>query len=550
MTEILTTKYKTDLLRLFYNDLASNEFYVFVSSLTTDPTSRVSAANTKVSEIQFLDNVLFGKKILTSDTKFMIKYYPWQEGQVFVQYDDATDLEDQKFFAAVGPNVNDTGDYRIYKCLNNNNGKKVTSPPPFVASDADQIYETADGYVWKYMFALTQSDFEAYNAIGYIPIGGSFEVDPVAANPSNFTGSVVDQILITNTEANQGYFSVTGMNVAEAPDNAGLIICDDNSLSEIANYYAGMTLYVTDGSGESYVRKITSYSYNSIDETGEFTVVLDADNPRLPGVAKNGTAAVYPRIEVTGDGTGATAIPVINNNGTITKIRMINAGSDYTRASAEIIDPLYDFDPESEASIEVRATLRPILSPRGGHGSNPVDEFKCKHILLYGYVTEADNNAIGATGSYSQLGIIKDPDFDAVLYPTTGPNIFDNRLAIVTNDIAKAVSAGTVLQQIDVNNEVIFSATVHELDYTANTIYLDGYMGPYANQPGSDIALSELYPLTTPTGQTININTPVADNITESAYKQRTGEVYFMEDLFPLTRNNSSREEYKLVLEF
>mgnify|MGYP000017301858 CR=1 FL=1 len=58
MTEILTTKYKTDLLRLFYNDLASNEFYVFVSSLTTDPTSRVSAANTKVSEIQFLDNVL------------------------------------------------------------------------------------------------------------------------------------------------------------------------------------------------------------------------------------------------------------------------------------------------------------------------------------------------------------------------------------------------------------------------------------------------------------------------------------------------------------
>lgn len=38
MTEILTTKYKTDLLRLFYNDLAENEFYVFVSSLTTDPT--------------------------------------------------------------------------------------------------------------------------------------------------------------------------------------------------------------------------------------------------------------------------------------------------------------------------------------------------------------------------------------------------------------------------------------------------------------------------------------------------------------------------------
>lgn len=550
MTEILTTKYKTDLLRLFYNDLAENEFYVFVSSLTTDPTSRVSADNTKVSEIQFLDNALFGKKILTSDTKFMIKYYPWQEGQIFVQYDDAVDLENQKFFATVGPNVNDTGDYRIYKCLNNNNGAKVTSPPPYIASDSDQIYETADGYVWKYMFALTQSDFEAYNAVGYIPIGGYYEVDPTANAAYDFTGSEIDQILITNVEENQGYFNITGMNVSEAPDSAGRIICSDNNLSEIANYYAGMTLYVTDSNGVSYVRKIISYTYNEIEATGEFIVVIDSDNLQLPGDAKNGTAAVYPRIEITGDGTGASAIPVMNNNGTITKIRVIDSGDGYTRASAIVVDPLYDFNPEADASIEVRAVLRPILSPRGGHGLNPIDEFRCKHLLLYGYVTEADNLAIGALGSYSQLGILKNPDFDAVQYPTVGPNIFDNRLQIVSNDIAKAVAEGTVLQQVNDDNEVIFSATVHELDYTSNTIYLDGYMGPYANQAGTDISLSELYPLTTPTGQTISINTPVADNITQSPYKQRTGTVYFMEDLFPLSRNSTSREEYKLVLEF
>ena len=49
----------------------------------------------------------------------MIKYYPWQRGAVYDQYDDAIDLDGSKFYAVVGPNDNDTGDYRIYKCLNN-----------------------------------------------------------------------------------------------------------------------------------------------------------------------------------------------------------------------------------------------------------------------------------------------------------------------------------------------------------------------------------------------------------------------------------------------
>tara|TARA_Y100000389_G_C17000010_1_gene289053 strand:+ start:91 stop:279 length:189 start_codon:yes stop_codon:yes gene_type:complete len=57
-------------------------------------------------------------------------------------------------------------------------------------------------------------------------------------------------------------------------------------------------------------------------------------------------------------------------------------------------------------------------------------------------------------------------------------------------------------------------------------------------------------PFRNETGQVISINTPIADNITVSNYIQRTGEVYFMEDFFPLARTDLSREEFKFVLEF
>src|SRR6056300_1189904 len=178
MAEILSTTFNMDTLRLFYNDIKNNDYYVFVSSVTTGLTDRFTAVDSRYHKNIFLENVVFGKKILTSDVHFSIKFYPWQAGQVFDEYRDDVDLKEKKFFATVTPTSNDTGDYRIYKCLSNNNGSGVANPPPYIANQPNQIYPTSDGYVWKFMYALTEAEFEAYNAIGYIPIRGDFEIDP------------------------------------------------------------------------------------------------------------------------------------------------------------------------------------------------------------------------------------------------------------------------------------------------------------------------------------------------------------------------------------
>ena len=174
MPEILTNNFNQDVNKLFIADAKANEdYYMFVSSI-----GGLTPVDSASSQNEFLEKSLFAKKINQKDINFMIKYYPWQRGVVYEEYDDVTDLDQTKFYAVVGPNDNDTGDYRIYKCLNNNERGSAESPPTFDAANLNQIYETADGYVWKYMYRLTTLQFEGWNALGYIPIDPTTVVEP------------------------------------------------------------------------------------------------------------------------------------------------------------------------------------------------------------------------------------------------------------------------------------------------------------------------------------------------------------------------------------
>ena len=547
MAEVLTSKLKSDTTRMFYADIQDNDFYVFVSSVTQG-VDRVSATNSQGSKNQFLENTVFGKKVLGTDTKFMIKYHPWQKDQTYIQYDDQEDMTDKKFYAVVGPTNNDTGDYRIFKCLFNNNNSPSTAPPNWNPFTEGQIYRTADKYVWKFMYVITPSEFEAYNAVGFIPLAYDLIINPDPnADANNVVyGSELSDIFVENPVDNAGYPSVSGFLMA-SPGNDGTLTVRANNINQIANFYSGMSIYVTnpDG-GPSNLYVIDTYSFEIGNQFGKIKV---SGSPLSDGVLNGSTFTIVPTCVIKGDGTGAKALPnVINGN--ISSLLILEQGSGYTNVTASIVDPTFDFDPEDPISIDVRAKLRPVLSPKGGHGWNMIDEMHCRHILLYGYITEANNNKIGATNTYSHLGIVKNPDFVSASANTANtPLVFDNRIEIITDQFAFATVDAT-LTQLNTDNQVIFTGKVHEVDDTSNTVYLSSYMGPYQNGANNDTSLDYTLQLVNAQGQRITINSPQANNAVESDYVQRSGEVYFMEDFVPLARTRTSREEYKLVLEF
>lgn len=539
MPEILTTEYKTDAARRFAEDVQNNDYYVFVSSI-----NEFNPDNTQASANEFLEKTLFGKKVRTVDTNFMIKYHPWQRDDVFVQYDDNIDLEGQKFYCVVGPNDNDTGDYRVYKCLFNNYGAGVQSPPAFNESSADQIYRTADGYIWKFMYSISELSFEAYNSLGFIPIVGNFNSDPAAS-----LGGGISDIIVENNEDNFGYVEAKGK-VTSKDIVGGVVQVDpNNEFREIVDYYVGQSIYFTNPNGATYLYTITKYFLNT--STGLADITLDKD----PVVQGNGSSvikpeadvSIFPRVQVIGDGSGCVAIPNITNN-QIDSIIVLSPGSGYTNVIARVVDPAFDFDPENEDSTDVRANIRAVLTPDSDHGYNLIDEFKCRHYSLYAYITGDDNNLIGSTNTYGCVGIVKNPQF-----ANTAPNVFDNRIAVTTSN-ADRVTANSTIIQIDPNTQdTTFSGRIHEIDSDNGILYIAQYMGPYqnnANSGNSDTSLNLETDFRNETGQIIEINTPAVDNVVFSPYIQRSGKVYFMENFFPLPRTEDSREEFKIVLEF
>ena len=659
MAEILTNNFNQDVNKLFIADAKANDdYYMFVSSI-----GGIEPVDSATSQNEFLEKTLFGKKIRKEDINFMIKYYPWQRGVVYDEYDDKVDLDGLKFYAVVGPNDNDTDDYRIYKCLNNNERVSSQAPPTFDAANVNQIYETADGYVWKYMYRLTTLQFEAYNGLGYIPI------DPTAAvNTAEVYGGGISEIQLTNAIVNNGYEEKNGL-VNTIPGRVGGSTSHGNVKLEIdpreqdwqptENYYVGQFLYATnpsssvtnlfeikaykliqgnglaeitvgeelsnprrgnvEGATQASPVVITSTSHNlvngqpitfrnvagmlelNVNEADEDTLaattfyvnVVNADTFQLKtdtllttdldgtsfgaytsgGTWKgltdfivstatvNANIKIFPRVKISGDGEGAVAIPEIDNGG-INKIILLNKGAGYNNAIAEVVDPIIDFNPGGTESADVRATIQPIIEPKGGHGYNLLDEFRCKHFSMYAFITADDNTKIGDTNTYGCIGIVRSPTFKDMTgvetwrsgqaNTATEPDVFDNRIAIITDDYAR-LNANSTITQVNVNNDVVFEAKIHEIDKTSNTVFLAEYIGPYRNNAligNGDTSFNPNLAITSNTGQRITINNPIEDNVIYSDYKQRTGEVYFMEDFFPLARTGLSREEFKFVLEF
>lgn len=545
---VITNKYRSDTSRLFFEDVSINDYYLFISS-----TANTSVLNTNKSKMDFLEKTLFGKRIDPDDVFYMIKNYPWESDLVYDQYDDSVEMTNKRYYAVVYPENNETGDYRVYKCLFNNYGSKSINPPNYSLSTPNQIYAMADGYIWKFMYSITELQFDKYITRGYIPI--------IDANTTFVDEtSEINQIFVENPEDNKGYEQLTG-SVYIVQDNDVIITVTGGNFNAVENYYSGYSLYVTYG-GDSQVYEIDTYEKISSTQ-GVITLVGGIPND---GVLVNSSSFfILPRVEIRGDGTGASAIPVLSETGSIVRIAVLNPGSGYKNAIAYVPDP-YAFDSVNLGSLNQKVILRTVLSPPGGHGTNLVDELSCRHVLTYVNFTEFDNDVIPTTNSFASVGIVKNPEFK--VFPN--PNIFDNRIELSLDD--HTLSTNEIITQIetDINsefyNEIRFSGKVHEV--SNNFIYVCEYMGPYpndvvsyANTDFSDISLKIDLPIRSSENQIFNINTdnnpeyPVEYDIGYpgfrlSPYIQRTGDVYYMNRFVSVTRTENSREQFKILLEF
>ena len=112
-------------------------------------------------------------------------------------------------------------------------------------------------------------------------------------------------------------------------------------------------------------------------------------------------------VVITGDGAGCAASPVINVRGEITGITVIAPGVGYTFADITITQTL---------GSGSGATFRSVLSPRFGHGANPQKELFAKNVAVnVSFINDNQDIVVGdvlssdppAGNDFRQIGIVK-----------------------------------------------------------------------------------------------------------------------------------------------
>jgi hypothetical protein len=153
MPQIITNNFRIYNAAKFTDSVDSEEkLYFFIgksSSWDTENSPPIPVNNTYYDLDYFSKNIAI-KKINSSDVSHAIKRYDWSAGTIYTQYDNIDgNLFNKNFYVLTFP------EYNVYKCLYNNEGSPSTVKP---SGRATSIFETSDGYKWKFMYALTDTD--------------------------------------------------------------------------------------------------------------------------------------------------------------------------------------------------------------------------------------------------------------------------------------------------------------------------------------------------------------------------------------------------------
>ena len=451
------------------------EYYIMASRALSNVDSVPTIQNTQKDKRDFQRKVIFGNKVDTDSARYMFYENPWTPDTIYDAYDDTKDFENTQTIVTIR---SQDDDYLVFKCIENNNGSVSTTSPQSVIADLAtsgyQSVETSDKYIWHYMFTVSASEAIIYKTSNSLPLPTTYGDPNVIAN----SREGVSQILIESTPTNhfnQFVFNIGGKDnsrvsvVTQSGDDSGrktvrLSVTNNSVLSNIDDYYKDMYLRASTGSTGGKLYNVLSSQ--STPGTSEIVVVVKTSDT-LPV-----SCELVPKVSVSGPQEGGLrclAYGIINRYGTLERVSYQEKGTNYKFASAELVNPRGLTD----NSV---TSLRVVISPKGGHGSNPINEMAMSRLAI---VTNFSGEAstIPKTNFYTQVGLVKNASFNLksgsgpYVSNTSSPSSFDNRTKITVNDDQTGIAIlGYYCQQfvetVDVTEKV--SGTKYRINDIGN----------------------------------------------------------------------------------
>ena len=338
MAAIITNKFRINNAEQFvesFSESAATTYYLFIGrahSWATDADVQGNSINEGTdaspptpnddvtSEFYNYDDMIGAKLISSSDVSHVIPRRNWTTGTTYDMYEHnisssnaansgATNLFDSTFFVMNSSNA-------VYKVIENDGATASTVEP---TSTSNSIFETSDGYRWKYMYSLTSAETLNFMSTDFIHVStdstvsaaavdGALDTILVVAGGSSFntsSGSTISAIPIRG-DGSGGIASVTissGAITAATVTTAGsgYTFAYIRDADIIAATNAGGA-----GSGSNLnviIPPKGGHGSNAVKELGGFFVMLNKSLVGVEGTSDIGVGNDFRRIGLVRDPT-------------------------------------------------------------------------------------------------------------------------------------------------------------------------------------------------------------------------------------------------------
>jgi hypothetical protein len=261
-------------------------------------------------------------------------------------------------------------------------------------------------------------------------------------------------------------------------------------------------------------------------------VILSSGNSYIQGDAS---------VSIVGDGQDAQARLTLTN-GEVTGITITNPGSGYSFAEISVVNA-------SENSPGNGARFRAIISPYGGHGSNPQKELFAKSLSLTVSLTNETSDTF-LSNDFRQLGIVKNPRIfgsSSNFTSNTGNCcyvvVINNPELVDYDDVIEGDDGGRfiVVQKEDSNNDGVVDR-IHLLPIIPKL-----YVSTQLTNVNTEVALGSIVP------DSFNIGTvaePILVDYLEPEVDNRTGEIIYLDNRVKIIRTSDQVEKIRALINF
>ena len=525
MAAIVTSNFRTLNAKKLKQQVSSSSVYVGIGksdvwSLTTSDTTDTTPftpADTLDQLGEARANLIGLKKIVGTEISHVIPRYTWTSGNSYYAWDsDDASIFDKAFYII-------TSEFKVYKCIKAGGGASSIQPTQTLTDPTAE----SDGYIWKYMYTTGVQDAENFLTNSYMPVKTiSLAAEAIlAVSSSSSTTAIltetVDEITIGMTVSGT---NVSGTPVVQAINGSVLTLSTAQTLTaaDILTF-----AWASDAAAEAQLSEADYAQYLNQKASRDSSTAAGIERIEVTAGGTGYTSA--PTVTITGDGSGATATATVVA-GAVTAVTVTGKGTNY-----RVVDITFSGGGGSDAAA------RGVLTPKAGHGTDPIAELGGFFISLNTKLDGNDGGDLTVGNDFRQILLLDEPrDYNAT--PLAGNIATANTLKATSYLQSSTAVTGFTVDELIVGQTSGAQAYVVELNGDDSRIrYHQNSKTGYTAFQNSEVV----------TGQTSNTSATLTSSANGAPEVDRlSGDILFLENRDPISRTTTQIEDIKVIIEF